>query len=302
MSQLSLRRTLLSTASAALVVAGSLGFVGAVAGADPTADNAATAVTSTIPAGSIELNNNTAKAGTDCPDDGFAYWHFVLASTGNGLDFSEIHLELAKPAPGPNDLVTFSGAQLVPGDAGKLNNVWVAVPAGHTVDDIVIENHQSYAFYSGTGTVVNFTLSHICEGTVPSSSTSSSTSSSSTTSSSSSTTSSSTTSSSTTSSSTTSSSTTSSSTTSSSTTSSSTTTPTNPTNPTTAPSTAPATLAQVLGTVQTQPEVAAVQATGALPYTGTDVVLLVVSGLCVLIGGGALVAIARSGRRTSSGS
>jgi LPXTG-motif cell wall-anchored protein len=260
MSQLSLRRTLLSTASAALVVAGSLGFVGAVAGADPTADNAATAVTSTIPAGSIELNNNTAKAGTDCPDDGFAYWHFVLASTGNGLDFSEIHLELAKPAPGPNDLVTFSGAQLVPGDAGKLNNVWVAVPAGHTVDDIVIENHQSYAFYSGTGTVVNFTLSHICEGTVPSSSTSSST------------------------------------------TSSSTTTPTNPTNPTTAPSTAPATLAQVLGTVQTQPEVAAVQATGALPYTGTDVGLLVVSGLCVLIGGGALVAIARSGRRTSSGS
>jgi LPXTG-motif cell wall-anchored protein len=291
MSQLSLRRTLLSTASAALVVAGSLGFVGAVAGADPTADNAATAVTSTIPAGSIELNNNTAKAGTDCPDDGFAYWHFVLASTGNGLDFSEIHLELAKPAPGPNDLVTFSGAQLVPGDAGKLNNVWVAVPAGHTVDDIVIENHQSYAFYSGTGTVVNFTLSHICEGTVPSSSTSSSTTSSSTTSSSSSTTSSS--------SSTTSSSTTSSS---SSTTSSSTTTPTNPTNPTTAPSTAPATLAQVLGTVQTQPEVAAVQATGALPYTGTDVGLLVVSGLCVLIGGGALVAIARSGRRTSSGS
>jgi hypothetical protein len=300
MSQLSLRRTLLSTAAAALVVGGSLGFVGAVAGADPTGGNALTAVTSTIPAGSIELNNSSASAQTDCPDDGFAYWHFILAPNNGTFAFTEIHLELAVPPAGPNDLVTFSGAAIVP-NGSQLDNVFVAVPAGHTLDDIVIENHQSYAFFTGSGTPTNFTLSHTCEGVVPTTATTSTTTppttKPTTTSTSTSTTSTSTTSTSTTSTSTTS--------TSTSTTSTSTTSTTVPSTTTTAPSTtttpsvAPTTAAQVLGTVQTQPEAAAVETAGELPFTGSNVGLMVVSGLCVLAGGAALVAIARTGRRTT---
>ncbi len=299
MSQLSLRRTLLSTAAAALVVGGSLGFVGAVAGADPNAGNVATAVTSTVPAGSIELNNSAATAGPDCPDDGVAYWHFILAPNNGTFAFTEIHLELAVAPSGPNDLVTFSGTQLVP-NGTQHDNIFVAVPAGHTLDDIVIEGHRSYAFYSGSGTPANFTLSHTCAGVVPTTAT---------TSSSTSTTTSTTTPSTTTSSSTTSTSstTTSSSSTTTSTSTTSTTTPSSPTSttpttttpPTTTP---PTTAAEVLGTVQTQPEAAAVEASGELPFTGSNVALMVVSGLCVLAGGGALVAMARVGRRTTDGS
>ena len=288
MSQLSLRRTLLSTAAAALVVGGSLGFVGAVAGADPTGGNALTAVTSTIPAASIELNNSSASAQTDCPDDGFAYWHFILAPNNGTFAFTEIHLELAVPPAGPNDLVTFSGAAIVP-NGSQLDNVFVAVPAGHTLEDIVIDNHLSYALFTGSGTPTNFTLSHVCEGVVPTTTTTTSTSTS-------------TTSTSTTSTSTTSTSTTSTSTSTSTTSTSTSTTTTTPSSTTSLPTTTTAP-PEVFGTVQTVPDTAAaVETAGELPYTGSNLGLMVVSGLCVLAGGAALVAIARTGRRTTSGS
>jgi LPXTG-motif cell wall-anchored protein len=56
----------------------------------------------------------------------------------------------------------------------------------------------------------------------------------------------------------------------------------------------------VLGTVQTSAPTA-VEATGALPYTGTgtDTLAMVAAGLAVLVGGLTLVALARTRGRTA---
>ena len=64
-----------------------------------------------------------------------------------------------------------------------------------------------------------------------------------------------------------------------------------PTTTTTAAATTSTTDVEVLGTVETAAP--AVQASGELPYTGSDAGGLVLAGLAVVLGGGALVALAR---------
>lgn len=267
-SSISLRRTFTGTVATALIVGGSFAFV-SVAGAEGP-------VEASVPPGAIALHNDTAGAEKDCPDDGFAYWHFVLAPNDDSSAFTEITLDLG------TEVVTFSGDQIVP-NGSQMDNVFVGVPAGHALTDLRTGS-DSYAFYVGE-TPNLFNLSHVCEGTVP---TTSSTSSSSTSSSSTS----SSTSSSSTSSSSTSSTSSSTSSTSSTSTSSTSTPPSTDTQPTIPD--------EVLGTVQTPaPEAAAaVTATGQLPYTGSDTGAMVVSGAAVLVGGLMLAGLARTKGRT----
>ena len=171
----SLRRTAVGVAATAMLVGGALGFV-SVAGTAGAEINAAADVATTLPANGIALNNATASSGTPCPTDGFAYWHFILAPNNNTLSFTSITLNLG------TETRTFSGAQLVP-NGTQTDNVFVGVPAGFTLTSIVLDG--SYAIYGGSGSATNFTLSHVCAGTIPTTSTtSSSTTSSSTTSSS----------------------------------------------------------------------------------------------------------------------
>jgi LPXTG-motif cell wall-anchored protein len=278
----SLRRTAVGVAATAMLVGGALGFV-SVAGAAGAESNVVADVATTLPANGIALNNATASTETDCPAGGAAYWHFVLAPN-SGSAFVSITLNLG------TETRTFSGDELVKNGV-QTDNVFVAVPAGFTLTSIVKDG--SYAVYSGA-TPTNFNLSHTCAGTIP---TTSSTSSTSSTTSSTSTSTTSTSSTSSTSTSTTSSTT---STSVAPTTTEAPTTSTNPEESTTSSTVGTAAAVEVLGTVQTQPEVAgAVQAQGALPYTGTNTVGLVAAGLSILLGGLLLVALARTKGRAA---
>ncbi len=260
----SLRRTAVGVTASVLLVGGALGF--AAAAGNVGAEVAAPAA---LPAGAIALNNSQASAEEECPDDGFAYWHFILAPSNNVYSFTVTSLELTtSPGPG-NEVVTFTGPAIVP-NGSQTDNVFVAVPAGHTLTDIVLGD-SSYALYSGgTTPPTNFTLSHTCPGVVPTTTTTSTSSTTSTTS-----------------------------TTSTSTTSTSTTSTTAPEITTTTAQATTTTEAEVLGTVQTTPDTAAevlgsVQVEGELPYTGTDSSGLAVVGLSVVAGGAVLVLVARS--------
>ena len=104
---------------------------------------------------SIGLHNNTAGAATDCPAGGAAYWHFVLAPNNGSSAFVSITLHLA------SDVVTFSGAQIIK-NGSQSDNVFVAVPAGHTLTDLVVAG--SSATYTGS-TPNKFNLSSTCECT-----------------------------------------------------------------------------------------------------------------------------------------
>jgi hypothetical protein len=108
-------------------------------------------------ASSIGLHNNTADAGIDCPAGGAAYWHFVLAPNNGSASFVTITLNLT------SETVVFSGAQIMP-NGSQTDNVFVAVPAGHLLTDLVTSG--SSATYTGT-TPTKFNLSHVCVGTVP---------------------------------------------------------------------------------------------------------------------------------------
>src|SRR5262245_59656995 len=76
----------------------------------------------------IPLNNSTADPGTDCPDDGKTYWHFVISPNNNHSKFVTFHLNLGD---GIHDISTF-----VP-NGSQLDNVFVEVPAGYTLTSLV---------------------------------------------------------------------------------------------------------------------------------------------------------------------
>ena len=154
-----LRHSLTGLAATGLIVGGSVGFVSAAAGAQETTPNLPAAV----PAGAVALHNNSAEVETDCPDDGLAYWHFVFAPNNGTASFATISLELATQ-PSGSEVLTFSGAAIVPNGA-QTDNVFVAVPAGHSLDDIILGD-SSWATYTGVAPNL-FNLSHECEGDIP---------------------------------------------------------------------------------------------------------------------------------------
>lgn len=114
----------------------------------------ATAASATELLPTIPLHNATAETSKDCPAGGGAYWHFVLAPNDGGSAFVAITLNLG------SETIVVTGAGILP-NGSQTDNVFVAVPAGHQLDDLVVEG--SSATYSGE--VPNkFNLSHVCVG------------------------------------------------------------------------------------------------------------------------------------------
>ena len=148
----SLRRGVTAVAASALLLLGMAGFV-----ATATRAHADDLVAATPSATTIVLHNDTAQAGTDCPADGAAYWHFVLAPNNGVSAFVTIVLNLDGTA------VSFTGTQIVL-NGTQHDNVFVAVPAGSTLTSL--EAAGSYAVYTGVEPE-NFNLSTVCNGTVP---------------------------------------------------------------------------------------------------------------------------------------
>ncbi len=150
-SRPSCRRFLAASAALVLLVVGSA-VLASTAGAAGSGPSRQVAV---LPA--VGLHNATAGADTDCPAGGAAYWHFVFAPNNAATAFVTIVLNL------DGDFVEFSGAQIVK-NGTQSDNVFVAVPAGHTLESISLTG--SYATYTGSAPN-KFNLSHICLGRVP---------------------------------------------------------------------------------------------------------------------------------------
>ncbi len=243
----SLRRTALGLAATTMLVGGSLGFVAAA-----TTAGAADGVSAPVSVNTIALHNNTAEADTDCPVGGAAYWHFVFAPNDDSASFTSITLNL-KTGESTSESLTFSGAAIVP-NGTQTDNVFVAVPAGHTLTDLLLTG--SSAAYTGVAPNL-FNLSHTCSGTVGTTTTTAPEGTTTTTA------------------------------------PEETTTTTAPEETTTTvevlgtvqTTAAPTTVAEVMG---------AVQVNGELPYTGTNTSGMVAAGLAVLLGGALLVGLART--------
>ena len=86
-----------------------------------TTAGASDAISTPQVANSIDLHNNTAEAGTDCPEGGGGVLDFVFAPNNGSASFTSITLNLG------SETLTFSGAAIVP-NGTQTDNVFVAVP------------------------------------------------------------------------------------------------------------------------------------------------------------------------------
>ena len=109
----------------------------------------------------IPLHNDSAQVGNEenCPRppllDGVSYWHFVVNPNNGTIDFVQFHLNLG-------DGIHHLG--FIPNGA-QLDNVFVAVPAGHTLGDIEVAGSTADVTYpDGTSAPTRFVLSHLCPG------------------------------------------------------------------------------------------------------------------------------------------
>ncbi len=255
----SLRRATLAIAATGLLAGGALAVAGASAASAQEAPNHP----SSLPL--IALNNDTAEVGTDCPAGGGTYWHFVLAPNDGKSTITTVFLRLAT-GPDTTEDLTFTGTDLIP-NQGQVDNIFIAVPAGHELTDLVKIGSQ--AAYSGN--VPNqFNLSHVCVAAEPTTTTTEAP--------------------------------TTSTTVTPTTVTPTTATPTTVTPPPAGPTTIPAEVAGVT-TIAIAPEVlGATQVNGELPYTGSNTTGVAVVGVAVAAAGAGLVALARSRARQASGS
>ncbi len=102
--------------------------------------------------GPIGLHNDSAKVGQDCPADG-NWWHFVTAPNNGTYAFESMVLNVG------GSLIAVNSAQIVP-NGGQLDNVFVAVPASASANDLSIDG--SAAMIMPADDRVKFVLSHIC--------------------------------------------------------------------------------------------------------------------------------------------
>jgi hypothetical protein len=109
------------------------------------------AASSDVVTTTIELNNNEAPAGEDCPDEPGAYWHFVTSPNGGGAAFVEFHLNLGDGTYDIDDFIK---------NGDQDDNVFVKVPDGKSLDDLLTEGSTADI----TGSARKFQLSHICVG------------------------------------------------------------------------------------------------------------------------------------------
>jgi len=139
------KRALFATTLAIAAVAGGLAFSSGSAFAD-----------STLPLGNpgaTPEDFTTGEGSCSGLDAALNYWHFVVVPNSGAGSFLSITLVLNNGSG--NTSFTFTGAQIVP-NGSQTDNVFVAIPAGYALDDIV----SGSAVISGTGS--KFNLSHTC--------------------------------------------------------------------------------------------------------------------------------------------
>jgi hypothetical protein len=105
-----------------------------------------------VEATEVALHNDRASSGTDCPDNG-AWWHFVLAPNSGAHTIDAMHLMVSGSA------FTINAAEIVL-NHGQTDNVFVAVPDGHSVEGL--SSAGSSATVTGPAGRVRFVLSHVC--------------------------------------------------------------------------------------------------------------------------------------------
>ena len=113
----------------------------------------------------IDLNNQTANAGTPCPDTVYDYWHFVITPNSGGYAFVSITLNIGGTTS------TFSGAQIIP-NGSQTDNVFIKVPAGKTLGQL-LESGSTAVISAASAPAANvkYVLSHTCDGNGPSTTT-----------------------------------------------------------------------------------------------------------------------------------
>ncbi len=89
-------------------------------------------------------------------DSSTSYWHFIV--TANGYDFQSITLNVGG--------TTYANVAIVP-NGSKLDNVFVAVPAGRTLNQLMTAGSSAVITPDPTGTNVKFVLSHLCTAPPP---------------------------------------------------------------------------------------------------------------------------------------
>jgi len=139
---------------AALAAVGSVALLAAL--------GVGTALATNVP---IQLHNNSAGVGGpgECPaDTSVSYWHFVVVPNNNTSDFVTFSLNLGDASPYVTSVFVENG--------GQTDNVFVAVPAGHTLGDLVISGSTAVIDFHGSGDApTTFNLSHVCPGGPPAS-------------------------------------------------------------------------------------------------------------------------------------
>jgi LPXTG-motif cell wall-anchored protein len=130
----------------------------------------------------VPLHNTNAptEGGSNCPNAVDDFWHFVAVPGSTDFAFESITIV----AGNPPTAYTFSGSDIIVNN--NSNNVFVKVPAG--VDPYSIQLAGSFAVISPATPEAQFNLSHYCDGSTTSTTTTTTTSSTSTTSSTTSTT------------------------------------------------------------------------------------------------------------------
>ncbi|MDW3212381.1 MAG: LPXTG cell wall anchor domain-containing protein [Ilumatobacteraceae bacterium] len=107
----------------------------------------------------VPLSNSGADVGDDCPSSVGDYWHFVIAPNDGTYAFVTISLNLG------GTIIDFDGSDII-SNGGQADNVFVAVPAGYSLGDLVAfgsEAEITPGGYTSSGNV-RFVLSHLCDG------------------------------------------------------------------------------------------------------------------------------------------
>lgn len=105
----------------------------------------------------LNLHNDSAQVGTDCPADGKTYWHFVINPNNNKSEFVQFKLNLGD---GTHTISSFvlNGTQK--------DNVFVEVPSGYQLSSLVKSGSTADILWDGSNPEPDkFVLSHTCPGT-----------------------------------------------------------------------------------------------------------------------------------------
>ena len=145
-------KNLRNLASIAAMAAGSVLLVAGL----PSPASAGSRIPAEIATLTVTLNNNTASAGEDCPDDGLAYWHFITAPNDGSFPFVSITLNLGAGNPSYTGTIVKNGTQT--------DNVFIAVPAGSTLTSLVSGSAVISTTNADFTLFKNFNLSHTCAG------------------------------------------------------------------------------------------------------------------------------------------